>query len=78
VDELIEFIGRNLATVPDEVRVERFRRHHLHVYKLYVDPQDMGRVIGRQGRVAIAIRAVMQAAPVSQGRRLALDIQEAS
>jgi predicted RNA-binding protein YlqC (UPF0109 family) len=77
MDEFIEFIARNLVTDPDAVRVERFQRNHLHVYKLYVAPRDMGRVIGRQGRVAASIRAVMQAAPVGQDRRLALDIQEA-
>ena len=77
MDELIEFIARNLVTMPDQVRVERIQRHNLHVYKLYVPPQDMGRVIGRQGRVATAIRAVMQVAPIGRGRRLALDIQEA-
>ena len=77
MDEFIEFIARSLVTEPDAVRVERFQRNHLYVYKLYVAPRDMGRVIGRQGRVAIAIRAVMQAVPISQGRRLALDIQEA-
>lgn len=77
MDELIQFIARNLVAEPDAVRVERIQRNHLYVYKLYVDPADMGRVIGRNGRVATAIRAVMQAAPISEGRRLALDIQEA-
>ncbi len=76
MDELIEFIARNLVTTPERVRVERVQRNNLSVYKLYVEPHDMGRVIGRQGRVAMAIRAIMQAAPVAQGRRLALDIQE--
>ncbi len=77
MDELIQFIARNLVTEPDAVRVERIRRNHLHVYRLYVAPNDMGRVIGRQGRVASAIRELMPAAPVAQGRRVALDIQEA-
>lgn len=77
MDELVEYIARNLVTRPDGVRVERIQRHNLHVYKLYVPSEDMGRVIGRQGRVATAIRAMMQVAPIGQGRRLALDIQEA-
>lgn len=76
MDEFIEFIARNLVTDPGRVQVERVRRDNLHVYQLYVAPEDMGRVIGRQGRVATAIRAIMHAAPVAQGRRLALDIQE--
>ena len=42
----------NLVTEPDAVRVDRVQRNHLSIYKLYVHPSDMGRVIGRQGRVA--------------------------
>jgi len=76
VDELIEFIARHLAADPGAVRVERVPRHNLSVYRLYVAPGDMGRVIGRQGRVATAIRALMQAAPIGEGRRCVLDIQE--
>ena len=77
MDELIEYIARHLVTSPEDVRVERVQRHNRSVFKLYVAPDDMGRVIGRQGRVATAVRAIMQAAPVAQDRRLALDIQEA-
>ncbi len=76
MDELVEFIARNLVTEPEAVYVRRVRRHNLSIYKLHVDPVDMGRVIGRQGRVAKAIRAVMHAAPIGSRRRLALDIQE--
>lgn len=77
MDELVEFIARNLASVPDAVRVERVQGHNgLSIYKLYVDPADMGRIIGRKGSVATAIRSVMQAAPIGADRRLALDIQE--
>ena len=76
MDELVEFIARNLASVPEAVRVERVQRNALSIYKLYVDPVDMGRIIGRRGSVATAIRSVMQAAPIGADRRLALDIQE--
>ena len=76
MDELIEFIARNLASMPEAVRVERVQRNDLSIYKLYVDPVDMGRIIGRRGSVATAIRSVMQAAPIGADRRLALDIQE--
>ena len=76
MDELVEFIARNLASVPEAVRVERVQRNDLRIYKLNVDPVDMGRIIGRRGSVATAIRSVMQAAPIGADRRLALDIQE--
>ena len=43
MDELVEFIARNLVTEPDAVRVNRVQRNHLSIYKLYVHPSDMGR-----------------------------------
>jgi len=76
VEKLIGFVASNLVTNPDAVRVEKIKRHNLDVYKLYVDPSDMGRVIGRQGRVATAIRAVMHASASATQHRVALDIQE--
>ena len=76
MDELIEYIARNLVLESEAVRVERVPRNNVSVYRLSVAPTDMGRVIGRQGRVATAIRMVMQAAPIGQGRRCVLDIQE--
>ena len=76
MEKLIGFVATNLVTNPDAVRVEKIKRHNLDVYKLYVDPSDMGRVIGRQGRVATAIRAVMHASAAATQHRVALDIQE--
>ena len=76
MEELIGFVASNLVTNPDAVRVEKIKRHNLDVYKLYVDPVDMGRVIGRQGRVATAIRAVMHSSSSATQQRVALDIQE--
>ena len=76
MEKLIGFVASNLVTNPDAVRVEKIKRHNLDVYKLYVDPSDMGRVIGRQGRVATAIRAVMHASASATQHRVALDIQE--
>lgn len=78
MEELISFVARNLVTNADSVRVERIKRHNLDVYKLYVDPDDMGRVIGRQGRVATAIRSVMHGSASATQHRVALDIQEAA
>ena len=76
MEELIGFVASNLVRNPDAVRVEKIKRHNLDVYKLYVDPVDMGRVIGRQGRVATAIRAVMHSSSSATQHRVALDIQE--
>ncbi|MCY4107550.1 MAG: KH domain-containing protein [Chloroflexi bacterium] len=78
MDELIEFIARHLVTDRDAVRVTRRDRGRVTIYELEVDQRDMGRVIGRQGRMATAIRTVMRAAPIGQGKRCQLEIVEAS
>jgi len=77
MDELIEFIARHLVVNRGQVRVERRNRGRMTIYELHVDPADMGRVIGRQGRMATAIRTVMRAAPIAEGRRCQLEIVEA-
>lgn len=76
MDELIEFIARHLVVNRQGVRVARRERGHVTIYELHVDPRDMGRVIGRQGRMATAIRTVMRAAPIAQNRRCQLEIME--
>ena len=78
MDELIEFIARNLVANRSAVRVTRQDRGRVTIYELEVDQRDMGRVIGRQGRMATAIRTVMRAAPIAQGKRCQLEIVEAS
>jgi predicted RNA-binding protein YlqC (UPF0109 family) len=77
MDELIEFIARHLVTNRRAVRVTRRDRGRVTIYELEVDQRDMGRVIGRQGRMATAIRTVMRAAPIGQGKRCQLEIVEA-
>ncbi|MCY3801652.1 MAG: KH domain-containing protein [Chloroflexi bacterium] len=77
MDELIEFIARHLVTDRGAVRVTRRDRGRVTIYELEVDQRDMGRVIGRQGRMATAIRTVMRAAPIGQGKRCQLEIVEA-
>ena len=77
MDELIEFIARHLVTDRRAVRVTRRDRGRVTIYELEVDQRDMGRVIGRQGRMATAIRTVMRAAPIGQGKRCQLEIVEA-
>jgi predicted RNA-binding protein YlqC (UPF0109 family) len=61
VDELVEWIARQLVDAPDEVRVERVDRGDATVLRLHVAPDDVGKVIGRQGRLARARRALVRA-----------------
>jgi predicted RNA-binding protein YlqC (UPF0109 family) len=74
--ELLELIARSLVDQPDSVSVEEFDEEGATVFELRVDPDDMGKVIGRQGRIANALRALLGAAGTKQGRRFILDILE--
>ena len=60
--ELVEVIARSLVEHPDEVVVTEKREGRTLKIKLHVAPSDMGKVIGRQGRIAKAIRSVVKAA----------------
>jgi len=71
---LIDFIARSLADDPDNVRVEMTEGDDVDTYELTMSQGDLGRVIGRQGRTARAMRAVLRAATAKQGRRAHLEI----
>jgi predicted RNA-binding protein YlqC (UPF0109 family) len=72
--ELIEFLAKSLVDHPDEVRTRLYERDQQTVVELEVDPADLGKVIGRQGRTARAIRNLLSAAGQKTRRRYALDI----
>jgi hypothetical protein len=71
---LIEYIARSLATKPDEVEVIEEHRGDRIVIHLNVADDDKGRVIGRDGRCANAIRSLLHVAAVRAGVRASLDI----
>lgn len=72
--ELIEYVARALVDSPQEVRVrEEDRRGTIHL-ELEVAEEDLGRVIGRGGRVANAMRALLRVAAAQRGSRAELDI----
>ncbi|MDI9442342.1 MAG: KH domain-containing protein [Firmicutes bacterium] len=74
---LIEFIGKSLAENPDQVRVEAEDKGYETVYTLYVAPDDMGRLIGKGGRIAKAIRTVVKASAIKSGVQVHVKIDEA-
>ena len=75
VDELIAELARRLVDDPSEVRVETYEEDDgTLVYELIVAEDDVGKVIGRQGRLARALRTIVRAGGVAAGRRLALEI----
>ncbi|MDX6504959.1 MAG: uncharacterized protein QOE29_2084, partial [Gaiellaceae bacterium] len=61
---------------PDQVRVDEVEREGAIVYQLYVAPEDRGKVIGRQGRIARALRTIVRAGSATTGRKLLLEIVE--
>ena len=72
--ELLEFIVRALVEEPDAVEVEELEEDGDLVYEISVAEGDLGRVIGKGGRVANAIRTVAKAAAVRMDRRVIVDI----
>jgi predicted RNA-binding protein YlqC (UPF0109 family) len=74
VKELVEFIACSLVDDPTEVQVTQFRRGPATVYKLKVAKEDMGRVIGKNGRVANAMRILLNVAAARQGKQASLDV----
>ena len=64
MDQLVLFIARSLVDQPDAVKVEMREDDDAFVIELSVDPSDVGKVIGKQGRIAKAIRTIVKAASV--------------
>ena len=67
--ELVEYLARRLVDEPDEVRVEELERDGDLVIELYVAKDDVGKVIGRQGRIARALRTVVRRPRVAAAGR---------
>ena len=74
--ELLETVAKGLVDAPEavEVTVDEPNEEGVIVYHLHVGPEDMGRVIGRQGRIAKAIRTVMRAAAIRKDVKVQVDI----
>ena len=72
--ELIEYIARNLASNPDDVKVTEEIEEGRVVLRLEVAEEDKGKIIGRQGRVAQAMRVLLRVAAVKNGTRAVLEI----
>ena len=72
--ELIEYIAKALASNPDAVRVTETEEDGQIVLRLEVAPEDKGKVIGRQGRVAQAMRVLLRVAAVKEDTRAVLEI----
>jgi hypothetical protein len=74
VTELLEYLARRLVDEPDAVRVEEIESDGEVVLRLHVAPDDVGKVIGRQGRIVRALRTVVRASAVRSNRRVLLEV----
>jgi predicted RNA-binding protein YlqC (UPF0109 family) len=74
VRELLDYLARRLVDEPDAVRVEEADEDGTLVLRLHVAPDDVGKVIGRQGRIARALRTLVRAGGAHEGRRIVLEI----
>lgn len=74
--ELVEFIARALVDIPEEVEVTEIAGEQTSVLELRVAPEDVGKVIGKQGRTARAMRTLLSAVSMKLRRRAVLEIIE--
>ena len=75
---LVEAVARALADQPDAVSVRQSERRGQTVYELQVASSDLGRVIGRQGRTAAALRTLLSSAAEEDDKRVSLDIRDST
>jgi predicted RNA-binding protein YlqC (UPF0109 family) len=74
MQQLVEFMVKSLVDHPDEVQVEVTESSHSVVYEVHVNEEDIGKVIGRGGRIAEALRTIVRSVPTDDGRRLTVEI----
>jgi predicted RNA-binding protein YlqC (UPF0109 family) len=72
--ELVKFIAKSLVDQPDQVDVQMAEDDEVIAIELRVAPDDMGKVIGKQGRIAKAIRTVVKAAAVKEKKKVTVEI----
>lgn len=72
--ELILVIAKALVDYPDDVRVEKEEDERVIAYQLFVHPDDVGKVIGKNGRIAKAMRTVVHAKANKSSKRVVIDI----
>ena len=73
--ELVEVIAKGLVEYPDQVEVTQLEENGETVIKLHVAESDMGKVIGHAGRIAKAIRVIVNAAAVREDKQVSVDIE---
>ena len=74
---VVEVLAKALADRPDDVRVTESQHKQMTLIELFVSPQDIAKVIGRQGRTAAALRTLASTAAEREGKQVTVEIREA-
>lgn len=72
--QLVEYLANSLVDHPDEMRLDEVEEDGVTVYHLHVSPRDIGKVIGRRGRVARAMRTLLKVSAIQNRTRSVLEI----
>ena len=75
MQELVTVLAKALVEKPEAVQVESIEEEDRTVLKLHVAQEDMGRVIGKQGRIAKAIRTIVKSAATREKKKISIDIE---
>jgi hypothetical protein len=76
VKELVEYMVKSLVDNPEHVQISELEGEQSVVYEVRVAPEDMGKIIGKQGRIAKAMRTIVKAAGVKSGKKAMVEILE--
>lgn len=74
--ELVEYMVKSLVDDPERVNVSELEGEQSVIYEVRVAPEDMGKIIGKQGRIAKAMRTIVKAACVKSGKKAVVEILE--
>jgi len=72
--DLLEILAKSLVDEPDNVKVNLVDGEKAYILELKVSPDDMGKVIGKKGRIAKAIRTVVKASAAKEGKKVVVEI----
>ena len=72
--DLLEYLAKSIVDYPDDVQIEAIEGERSVILQLRVNPEDMGKVIGKQGRIAQALRTLVKAAATKQGKSAIVEI----
>ncbi|HEX7456048.1 MAG TPA: KH domain-containing protein [Candidatus Nanoarchaeia archaeon] len=75
--QLVEFLAKNIVSAPESVKTQESQEGSQQIIKLSVAPDDMGKIIGKSGRVIKAIRALLKIKAIKTGKRVYLELSEA-